>query len=560
MGVIDITVFADTFVRMQAPNTNFDNAVVLVTNNDVGNEAYAILQFSLHECKGKKIKKVTLYYSGKSQNSYMLEVPVYLRTIETDMEICSLCTYSNIGGYATVGAKENKGKITIYSNTFGTYQIDVTSYINTNNDIYTVGLQGVGMVIGSLEGGRHAYLRVEYEEIEAVAPTLKYPIDVYLNQQEIITLSWVHNSESGAMQFTADVEWKIKDSSTWNTIITSEASYSFSIGELPKGVIEWRVRTTDTAFKISSYSYASFIVIGQPPIPVITYITNSTLPIITWQATEQTQYDLTISKDGVVLISEQKNTQDTTYYINQFLENGTYMVNLRIKNVYDIWSNHTSRVFSVQANKPEKPSIEVIVKNQVVTIISHYVGRAILYRKEENGTYQALCKMNGNVYIDYTLKSGVVYSYYVRNYTDGYNQSDEKKVKVYYSGFCLTDGIDRVMFEYSKEEYIPFTEKYTLEKQLINYVGRPYPVRETGEFINHVVNRVAVIPEKDFEILKSFYLSNKVLYYCDNRNRSFCCDLTDIEVKRVHFDRFYEINMELIEVYNDAEVRLHEET
>ncbi len=560
---------ANTFISRESPSTDHSSAAKLITSvagsDDIGNSSYqnALLQFAIPDILlYKKITKVTLYYYIGSDTTagLGLSTVVYFTPYITTNSAGSV-TFNNVAAMGTLGERKmadkrgsiignwfNEDVTDIYTNnvTNGVFSIFISAGAPTSNEAYP------NLYVGGRGGGYAAYLDVTYEDIAQIPPTISYPDGVYVREGEKVLFSWVYNSATAATQAGATLEWR-SGTGTWNVITLTQEAQSYLCDVMfQQGTIEWRIKVTNNIGETSDYAYAKFEVIGKPAIPVITKIENKALPAIEWNASDQCAYEITISSGEVDILHETVYSGKMQYKPNLFLVNGSYTVRLRTKNSIELWSDETSKTFAISAVQPELPGIILRQDGRDIQLdITHDGTKVAIIR---NDKVIAVLDENESHYTDSTVVSGKEYTYKARAYKEGYSDSATKSGMVEFEGFELRTGTEVLYCDKSENQFLSYTEERSTNRELIQYVGREYPVLETGEFRSQKIHRNVYLSVEDYETMKK--INDEAAWYRDDKGNTFLCIVSDLSIKR-YMNRGYIADIEVTRIHED-EVMLNE--
>lgn len=560
---------ANTFISRESPSTDHSSAAKLITSvagsDDIGNSSYqnALLQFAIPDILlYKKITKVTLYYYIGSDTTagLGLSTVVYFTPYITTNSAGAV-TFNNVAAMGTLGERKmadkrgsiignwfNEDVTDIYTNnvTNGVFSIFISAGAPTSNEAYP------NLYVGGRGGGYAAYLDVTYEDIAQIPPTISYPDGVYVREGEKVLFSWVYNSATAATQAGATLEWR-SGTGTWNVITLTQEAQSYLCDVMfPQGTIEWRIKVTNNIGETSDYAYAKFEVIGKPAIPVITKIENKALPAIEWNASDQCAYEITISSGEVDILHETVYSGKMQYKPNLFLVNGSYTVRLRTKNSIELWSDETSKTFAISAVQPELPGIILRQDGRDIQLdITHDGTKVAIIR---NDKVIAVLDENESHYTDSTVVSGKEYTYKARAYKEGYSDSATKSGMVEFEGFELRTGTEVLYCDKSENQFLSYTEERSTNRELIQYVGREYPVLETGEFRSQKIHRNVYLSVEDYETMKK--INDEAAWYRDDKGNTFLCIVSDLSIKR-YMDSGYIADIEVTRIHED-EVMLNE--
>lgn len=163
---------------------------------------------------------------------------------------------------------------------------------------------------------------------------------------QAITFRWTHSNESGSAQTKAELQ-KSADGSAWTTLgtVTGAANeYAAPAGTFTSGTWYWRVRTYNLDGVAGEWSDAlSFVVVAGPTKPVIVVKDASPRPLINWQTSEQSAYQLQL--DDIIDVTEYGS--EKTWRCPVYLDDGAHTFRVRSQNSYGLWSECGSATFTV---------------------------------------------------------------------------------------------------------------------------------------------------------------------------------------------------------------------
>lgn len=163
---------------------------------------------------------------------------------------------------------------------------------------------------------------------------------------QAITFRWMHGNESGSKQTKAELQ-KSADGSTWTTLgtVTGAANeYAAPAGTFTSGTWYWRVRTYNLDGAAGEWSTAlSFVVVAGPTKPVIVVKDASPRPLINWQTSEQSAYQLQL--DDIIDVTEYGS--EKTWRCPVYLDDGAHTFCVRSQNSYGLWSEWGNATFTV---------------------------------------------------------------------------------------------------------------------------------------------------------------------------------------------------------------------
>ena len=562
----------DTYIAPYTGETgNNDSSTRLRTyswNDGTNVRCAPFLQFEItNGLQYKKITKAVLhYYLTLYSGEYGSYAGCDMRSFSASANISSVITYSgynSYGGFSTAERQVFSGGI--YSGNGIWCEQDVTNFITNNiyDNYLTLCPTMLGsnnLAIASVESGNGAYLQIEYEDVLPSAPTLLYPVNVYVRQDSVITMRWNFNSESGAHQKTATIEYRKYGNETWNILASLtqiDTFYYVPSNTFDVGVIEWRVKATDELDQESDYGTGSFVVTGKPAYPVFTTIKNDALTEIDWNASDQNAFKIQIFKDGKLILEDEQHTNHLYYKPKMFLQNGTYEVRLNIMNSYDMWSGYTSKIFVLNAPVPYNVAqITVSYSGDHVEILSSLVGEVYLYRTVD-GESTCIAKMDkSNMYTDYFVRNGERTGYFLRTHLKGISDCQTKYIIPVLNGFSISDSTKCIEILKSTDQFIPFSEYTNVEMELNEFDGREHPVAEFGDHTEHSITRKCYLTEEQYALLRDMMLSRTNLVYKDDRSRLMTCNVSSLPIDN-RMKNGYTATIKLTEVDREEGVTIN---
>lgn len=215
-----------------------------------------------------------------------------------------------------------------------------------------------------------------------------------INTDENFKIAWVSNNQTS---FKVELDGKIYEGTTAKSIT------------IPKGVISKGLKTIRVTIYFANAYYSNqasmettFTSYGKPQDPVITIpkLISSALPNITWESKEQEAYNVVIKK-SLDIVEKSENTISTAQYykVKKALENNeTYLVEVKIKNKYGLWSNTSKMEFTTQFSVPNKPTLAYTLTNEgsiVLNVSTNLTGdteykNTEIWKKEPYGEWKRM--------------------------------------------------------------------------------------------------------------------------------------------------------------------------
>lgn len=532
-------------------------------------ESKVVLQFDIPAIvSGAKINSCILNFdiqalwdsSQTPSSDLTLVYPMYFSGAITNGYIFSVVTHSNYSALITQGTK-TQFKAFSGEQHWNSNQIDITSVVanNINNNILTIVLEGYQSYQSQKINASSISLALSYEAVDPVTPVISTPNGTYENRQNEIRFDWIYKSQTEAKQASATLEYRTGTSGSYNAIniYSSNNYYIMPANTLSSGICEWRVKTTDTDGKISEYAYAAFTVIDRPSVPIITDIDNKCIAAIFWSSSDQISFEIEIYNENELKYSKKVSSSANNYKPNMFFANTTYTIKLRVCNIYGLWSEWGSKIFTFTFVNPVKPSILVAAINHEVIIKSNIIG-AMVYKSEKDGNFIPIGKTNEDYkFIDFNVASDKTYKYFVRNYEDGFTDSEIQSAQITLKGAILQNSIGYVKLILSTSPFSNYNKSIKTEKTINKYSGRKYGVVEFGEYIEKSITLSVACDTNDISKLDELYLSNQPLTYRDFRGNKFIC-VIDSKSEYQLSQKYYTFDLTIYQVDGKEEINVYE--
>ena len=348
----------------------------------------------------------------------------------------------------------------------------------------------------SRENTNKPYLEITYEDVPPDKPTILYPNGNYVANNDEITFQWKYNSSVGGVQKKFELEWSSDGGSTWNNITqtSSNEKYIAAPDTITSGSIMWRVRTYNEYDEASPWSdILTFYAIGAPAVPVINSISNNARPTVEWASSQQQIYQVQILKNDVIVhdSGEIPGLSDKAYKVKDFLEDGQYLVKVRIRNEYNLYSDWAELQFTIATNKPSKPNLNVYGINYGIVLKINpieNIDHILIYRSTANqNDYKCIGKAIGSLFEDYSVANGETYQYFLRvvKSDNSFNDSEVKVVSTKFSGntiAAVSNLRDLIQLRYSLDSESERPVKFSMLGDLVYFDGRTYGCFEYSEF------------------------------------------------------------------------------
>ena len=479
---------ADTYIYDSTPNANYGNSNILRLNSPYDYWNIIFMKFAQANIpERKRIISVTLYLylteplDALNDRLFSICIPLSNSSPERwenwEYEITANKFKNATTRFAATILAEISKKW-LASGNYRAFELRTHSL-----PPYVISLDGATIAFHSRENTNPPYIEIVYEDVPPDKPTLVNPIGEYKDSNSIIRFEWQYTSSVGGTQKKFDLQWST-DQINWNTISdeTSNTFYDMPAETLPAGNIYWRVRTYNEYDEASEYSdIATFYSIAAPNYAVIQSISNAARPVIQWQADNQQVFQIQILKDDEVVYDsgEQPGVNTRSHKVNAFLEDGTYVARIRIKNEYDLWSDWSEYQFVISTTKPDKPILAVQRSPYGLELtIGNVQGEAYIYR---DGV--PIAKVTAQKYFDHTVANGKEYRYFVRALSgNGFADSDTVIGVSAFRFGLLNVGEEVIELKYNLNS-VPDKDLSCVPVGAMNhYDGRELPIAEMSEF------------------------------------------------------------------------------
>ena len=565
---VSLTPLGYTDVNDNVPNANYANQSPLLAYGNLSQygERRTIIQFDVNsEISASKINSAVLNLGVRIATDHGAggNGKLYYSSAFTYGYIFNDVTNNNFSSLVTQGVRTLKSNVMFSSSSFVSNQFDVTSAVanNINDGVLTLVIEGYAGLAWQIDASSIG-LVINYEkpaEVLPVKPVVVSPNGTYENRQSSIKFEWIYKSQTHATQASATLEYRsgISCSYTVINVYSSNNYYTMPANTLNTGIYEWRLKTTDTDGKTSDYAYSSFTVIDRPSIPLITSIDNKCISTITWSSAEQVAYEIEIYKDNNLEYSKKISGAENNYKPNMFFSNTSYTIRIRVCNTYGLWSEWGSKIQTFTFTNPSKPIIIVSPYNHEIIIKSNIVG-AMIYKSENNSDYIPISNIGEDgTYTDYKVASDSKYRYFVRNYADGYTDSDKQLGQITLKGVILQNELGYVNLRLSSSQFMNYNKSISTEKVINKFSGRQYGVSEFGEYREKSISLSVALLEDELAKLEELYYSNQVLVYRDFRGSKFHCVIENIGETQLTRN-YYTLDLTIYQVDGREEINIYE--
>lgn len=332
-----------------------------------------------------------------------------------------------------------------------------------------------------------------------LAPTLIYPpLDISIPGLNGVPLEWIYNSPYDTFPSQFDIRYKL-DNGEWiyghNYSYENHPAYQSFMTKpiITQEKVTWQVMAFGAFGDASPWSELGiFQTIGIPDTPVIVQVTNSNRPTIHFSATNAMSWELEILQNDFVIYRSENTffSGEFRYQTNQFLDNGNYIVRMRITNEFGINSDWGQLPFTIDTVAPEPLKLQ-LVSNPGFNMRLHFanVSKSLvyIYRAELNqDNYLRIGKTTDSLFDDFTTRPETRYKYFVRvvNVEDSFADSNIVSGSLNFRQTTIaeyTSPQDMLMLMYAMDGQPQKDESYDFDTKLTNFVGREKPVFQMGE-------------------------------------------------------------------------------
>lgn len=379
------------------------------------------------------------------------------------------------------------------------------------------------------------------------APTNLTPVTTK-DRAEVIRFAWQHNDQNTDAQSKFDLDYRLQGTTTWNTVTqnTINQFYDLPGGTLPRGTIEWRVRTYDQADLSGPYSELKTFFAGDKPSkpttlnPVDGSIVSVSNPTIQWSSVGQVGYNLKVldANETEVLWETNQTSNNKAHTVGYSLENEIdYVIQLTIRNVDGINSDVEKSRIHVSYTPPAVPNLSIIGEGNLSTI-SLSIENPVPVNTEPVVTHHDLFRrkvgdskwtrivdnvaLNGS-YIDYTPASEQVYEYYVRAWGDNgtYRDSAVVNESITLKSIWLVDPDEPESLHHFRYFEPGRTSDRIVRGQMMEFEGRSLGMAEFSSAEQKKINVVLQMKKNsgDLEALHDLLSRHTAILYRDAKGR-----------------------------------------
>lgn len=178
------------------------------------------------------------------------------------------------------------------------------------------------------------------------------PVSEVVDGSAPVVFTWRTSNNHGTTPTGADLQYS-QDGAVWTDlahITGSSTRYTMAVGTLNPGRYYWRVRAYNADGNAGPWSSSVSIILVAAPVVTGLYATNVPFSTISWQASGQQAYKITL--DG-----KQLGTffgSNKSYILQDYLEDGEHTVTVEVENDVGLWSEPADYTFTIE-NIPGDP-------------------------------------------------------------------------------------------------------------------------------------------------------------------------------------------------------------
>ena len=442
--------------------------------------------------------------------------------------------------------KKNDGNIQT-TDISGETAFHVISANSLESDVYE------WQVSVTTDDGRTA--TTEWQEFTTVDGTssakIIRPNLITLDGSAVNRFQWEHTISTASLPRGYEIQYREGDSQ-WQTLIdqkqTDQTYYDVPANTLPAGNLEWRVRTYNSNLTPGNWSdSASIIVRSAPPAPIITSVTSSPRPVISWQSEGQIQAEVRINDSTRSVLSAAKS-----YRWEDFLPDGFITVNVRVKNQFDLWSPWASAQTTIKNTPSGQITLSASVSNYAVSLsINSTYPQNYIYR--DDVLIGKAVKREGVdtafTYLDDTALGS--HSYYAMGVDEqsNYQQSERitEKVSVLFGVIGELKALSWIELKRKRGSYPSHDIKRSYPVTMVYYSGNPLPVAYVSNELDASHTLEFTTDKTTADHLEN--LTGKTVIYKDVRGDLIIGVLVSVECSR---DRATDVKLSIEETQREV--------
>lgn len=352
------------------------------------------------------------------------------------------------------------------------------------------------------------------------------PDGINQNVDNQINVSWAcSNQETYILKAYQDnVLIKTYSGNTQKNIVIPDGT--FKAGNIKLELI--CSNTVNGVVAISSRT-ATFIGYGRPEAPVLDqqYIYNNARPNFMWEAAEQIAYIFEIWKDNAKIEGTTEILGPAKSYTPEtaLSNNATFIVKVKIKNQFNLWSDFATKEITVSYTELPKPIFDLTRDGSGILITmltpdTPGLGTLEVWRKDTYSNWVRLAydMKRTDQWTDNTVASGKLYHYKViaNALNGGMSESDIKTEKANVNDFVfvnIEDTTNKAVLRWNPKISITNMRKITSKI----YAGCIKPKVERGKVKYKIARMEFTVKKPELEYLQYLADTSQVILFRDRR-------------------------------------------
>lgn len=334
-----------------------------------------------------------------------------------------------------------------------------------------------------------------------------------------VAFTWLYAITTGTPQSAYELRYKVDEGAYVSTGKVMSSATQAIVNIPTSGTVAWSVRAYNQDDVASDWSSdLTFVNVAPPQAPTITSISATSRPVITWSSADQIAYQVQILNNGEVLEdSGMIYSGSSTYTSNNYYPDGSYLVKVRIVNLYGRTSDWASNEFTVASTLTAPPFTLSSTPDGVQITITTSGAFSTYYIQRDGVT---IAQTDGN-YIDRFGNGEHTYTVIGVNGNDGAQSSQSITSLIEHTSVITEDGTI-----------------YEVNHRMGSPVGISFQVNavfDTAEYIGASVpeHTIAKMREKRYSIVFKDYvdvekLLGETVYYADIYGNGDWCVITAI--------------------------------
>lgn len=457
-----------------------------------------------------------------------------------------------VAGSGTVHTIEDssKGYITIPANTFPYNKtLEWRLRVKTDDDVYS---------------SWTSWFTLSTTDVPSAGEALS-PANQYLNAKSDTVFRWEYSSPAGYPQngFQAEIKYDFSPD-TWVSLFSGtgeQQEYTLPADTLSGGGMSWRTRVSNDRGTWSDWSdELRNQVIAAPSKPVVNAVVGSVArPTITWQSAQQLAFQMMVmSQDETVVLydSDTVNSKTASHKIPLFLDNGQYIVRVRVMNEYAMWSQWGVVNAFIEADKPAVAKLVAARMNNgirlVISDVDENATSLIIYRSEGLGKYKPIKMLlpSEKAWADYSCIGRV--SYFVRVVCgDVFSDSQVSSENVHIQHCVIASAAnlsDMITIKHRRGDYIQQNIEETYGLTLVSFEGRPLPVADFADTFNKTFSfEASFMCSEHFEHYRKIAQRNSTVLYRDSKGNKLYGVISNLPSNNVRKYTDITINLQQVD-------------